>query len=140
MRICIDSCVFIHGLQETDPAAVQLLDVISPGIALVIPRLVGQEVTRNLSTPAQVRSFYHLFHNRDLAFIVDEPVPRELVTKYAQLGLPAKADAFIGAFAEWMDVEYLISDNRHFLRDLQTEAFEVLDASDFIDRWKKRSF
>jgi hypothetical protein len=58
MRICIDSCVFIHGLQETDPAAVQLLDVISPGIALVIPRLVGQEVTRNLSTPAQVRSFY----------------------------------------------------------------------------------
>jgi hypothetical protein len=139
MRICIDSCVLIHGLQKTDPAAVQLLDVISPGLVLVVPRLVGQEVTRNLTTPAQVRSFYHLFHNRDFAFIVDEPVPRQLVSKYAQLGLPEKADAFIGAFAEWMEAEYLVSDNRHFLRDLHTDAFEVLDATDFIARWEKGS-
>jgi hypothetical protein len=137
MRICIDSCVFIHGLQKTDPAAVQLLDAVSPSLVLVIPRLVGQEVTRNLITPAQVRSFYHLFHNRDFAFLVDEPVPRPLVMQYAQLGLPEKADAFIGAFAEWMEVEYLISDNRHFLRDLHTDVFEVLDAAGFIERWEK---
>jgi hypothetical protein len=58
------------------------------------------------------------------------------VTQYTQLGLPAKADAFIGAFTEWMEAEYLISDNRHFLRDLHTDAFEVLDATDFIARWE----
>ena len=137
MRICIDSCVFIHGLQETDPASVQLLDTISPALILVIPRLVGQEVTRNLIRPEQVRSFYRLFHNRDFAFIIDEPVPRELVDKYVELGLPEKADAFIGAFAEWMEAQYLISDNRHFLRELHTDAFEVLDAETFIERWEK---
>ena len=69
-------------------------------------------------------------------FIIDEPVPRTLVTKYVSLGLPAKADAFIGAFSEWMQARYLISDNRHFLRDLRTDAFDVLDASEFISRWE----
>jgi len=61
-------------------------------------------------------------------------VPRALVDKYVLLGIPEKADAFIGAFAEWMQVQYLISDNRHFLRDLQTDAFKVLDAVDFVTR------
>jgi hypothetical protein len=60
---------------------------------------VGQEVTRNLATAEQVRGFYRLFHDRDFAFIVDEPVPPHLVNRYVQLGLPEKADAFIGAFA-----------------------------------------
>jgi hypothetical protein len=71
------------------------------------------------------------------AIIVDEPTPRALVENYAALGLPAKADAFIGAFAEWMEVQYLISDNRHFLRDLKTEAFRVLNAAEFSTRWKE---
>jgi hypothetical protein len=136
MRICIDSCVFIHGLQQSDPAAVRLLDLVGPEWTLVIPRLVAQEVTRNLGTPEQVRRFYQLFQGHDLAFIVDEPVPRTLVDKYTHLGLPEKADAFIGAFAEWMQVRYLISDNRHFLRDIQTDAFDVLDASGFVSHWE----
>jgi len=135
MRICIDSCVFIHGLQESAPAAIHLLDLVGPQWTLVIPRLVAQEVTRNLRTPAQVRSFYRLFHRHDSVFILDEPVPQDLVDKYVGLGLAEKADAFIGAFAEWMQVRYLISDNRHFLRELQTDAFDVLDAAGFLERW-----
>ena len=71
----------------------------------------------------QVRRFYRLFHAADFAWIVDEPAPRYLVGKYARLGLPAKADAFIGAFAEWMEVRCLISDNRHYLRELQASTF-----------------
>ena len=134
MRICIDSCVFIHALQQSDSAAVRLLELLSDELTLVIPRLVVQEVTRNLASREQVRRFYHLFHNCTFAFIVDEPVPETLVARYINLGLPAKADAFIGAFGEWMQVRYLISDNRHFLRKLQTNAFAVLDADAFISR------
>ena len=136
MRICIDSSVLIPGLQGNEPAAVHLLNLIGPELTLIIPRLVAQEVTRNLNTPAQVRRFCHLFQTYDFAFIVDEPVPRELVEKYTGLGLPQKADAFIGAFAEWMEIRYLVSDNRHFLRDLQTAAFFVLDAAEFVSRWE----
>lgn len=135
MRICIDSCTFVHGLQESDPASARLLDLLGKELIVVIPRLVAQEVTRNLRSRAQVRQFYRLFHNRQFAFIIDDPVPENLVSKYVTLGLPAKADAFIGAFAEWMGAQYLISDNRHFLRDLETEAFDVLNADEFIAQW-----
>lgn len=136
MRICIDSSVFIPALQESGSAAAQLLNLIGPELTLIIPRLVAQEVTRNLNTPEQVRLFYRLFRLYDFAFIVDEPVPRDLVEKYVALGLPGKADAFIGAFAEWMEARYLVSDNRHFLRDLRADAFMVLDAAAFIARWE----
>jgi len=139
MRICIDSSTFILGLQQSNPFAAQLLDLVGPELTLVIPRLVGQEVTRNLTTPEQVRRFYRLFERRTFAFLVDEPVPRELVDKYIRLGLPEKADAFVGAFAEWMEVRYLISENRHFLRDLRTSAFEVLSAEEFVGRWKSNA-
>jgi hypothetical protein len=105
-------------------------------VQLVIPRLVAQEVTRNLRSTEQVRQFYQLFQAVDFAFIVDEPVPLVLVEKYTRLGLPSKADAIIGAFAEWLGVRCLISDNRHFLRELQTDAFEILDAAEFVARWE----
>ena len=136
MRICINSSTLIFGLQQDNPFAAQLLDLVSPEFVLVIPRLVGQEVTRNLTTPGQVRRFYRLFQARTFAFLVDDPVPKELVDKYIQLGLPEKADAFIGAFAEWMQARYLISENRHFLREFKTSDFKVLSAEEFIARWE----
>lgn len=79
MRICTDSCVFINGLTQTDLAATRLLEMIGPDLILVIPRLVAQEVTRNLQTPEQVRRFYRLFHQRPFAFVIDELVPPILV-------------------------------------------------------------
>lgn len=139
MRICIDSCVFINGLTQTDLGATRLLDLIGPELVLVIPRLVAQEVTRNLQTPEQVRRFYRLFHQRPFAYIVDELVPASLVDDYARRGLLQKADAFIGAFAEWMAVGCLISDNRHFLRELRTTAYRVLDAAEFPTLWEGHS-
>jgi len=126
----------IHAAQREKTAARKLVSLISPSLQLVIPRLVAQEVTRNLHSAKQVRRFYRLFHDLDAASIVDEPLPMELVIKYVNLGLPAKADAYIGAFAEWQEVSYLISDNRHFLRELRTEAFEVVDAETFLAHWE----
>lgn len=82
MRICIDSCVFITGLTQQDSPDAKLLDLVGPDLYLVIPRLVAQEVTRNLQTPEQVRLFYHLFSHHRFAFVVDEPVPRPLVEDY----------------------------------------------------------
>ena len=73
----------------------------------------------------------------NFAQIIDEPVlPSAFVDKYINLGLPAKADAFIGTFAEWMAVSYLISENRHFLHDLKTDAFKVLSATEFVELWE----
>ena len=136
MDICIDSSALVFGLKEIDPAATRILELVGSNLSLIIPRLVAQEVTRNLTTSEQVRQFYRLFQNYDFARIIDEPVPPALVDKYVNLGLPAKADAFIGAFAEWLNVSYLISENRHFLRELQTDTFQVLDAVEFVKLWE----
>lgn len=136
MHICIDSSAFVLGLRGIDSAATRVLELIGSELNLVIPHLISQEVTRNLSTPAQVKQFYQLFQNYSFAQIIDEPVPSTLVAKYISLGLPAKADAFIGAFAEWVNADFLISENRHFLRELQANAFQVMDAAEFVKFWE----
>ncbi len=132
MRICIDSCVFIRGIRDDFSDASELLDQVGSIMPVVIPRLVALEVTRNLFQPIHVKTFYQRFTQNQLAFIVDEPVPRDLVLKYTQLGLPQKADAFIGAFGEWMQIAYLISDNRHFLRELETNAYNIVTPAEFL--------
>ncbi len=139
MLICIDSNVFIRSIQEFDPINTRILDLISPDIKLVLPRIIVQEVLRNLSTPNQVRRFYQLFSHHHIARIIDEPVPVELVQKYVSMGLNIKGDAFIGAFAEWQKVAYLISNNRHFLRVLKPDAFMVLDAKAFVLHCENKS-
>ena len=58
MRICIDSSALIPGIRAGNTLAARLLDWISPELPLIIPRLIAQEVTRNLTTPEQVRRFY----------------------------------------------------------------------------------
>ena len=104
---------------------------------VAIPRLITQEVTRNLDTAVQVRKFYRLVYGAPNFLVVDEPVPQNFVTKYIELGLREKADAMIGAFAEWVGVKYLVSDNRHFLQELRTDAFEVISPAEFLDRFSK---
>lgn len=133
MRICIDSNQFIFGIAGSDPASEELM-MLLPHLEVVIPRLVMKEVTRNLSE-AQTRALYALLNKAPRVIIIDEPVPSALAAKYVALGLPEKADAVIGAFAEWQSVKYLISDNRHFLEELSTAAFEVLHPDEFLQRY-----
>lgn len=132
MRICIDSSTFIPGLQKSEPDKVKLLRLVRNNIQITIPRLIAKEVTRNLVVAEEVREFYRLFQEEEFGQIIDEPIPSALVEKYINLGLPAKADAFIGAFAEWMNVSHLISENRHFIRELQTTAFQIVNTAEFI--------
>jgi hypothetical protein len=132
MRICIDSNQFILGIAAANPDAAALMEVL-PKLEIVLPRLVVLEVVRNLERLRLDKQFFLLLgHLKDLS-IVDDPIPEELVTKYVALGLPDKADAFIGAFSEWVGASYLISDNRHFL-SLATEAFRVLPPGEFLSR------
>jgi predicted nucleic acid-binding protein len=135
MRICIDSSVFVRGFLTQNDAIAAIFHLLDDGLNLVLPRLVANEVTRNLSSPSQVRQFYRIFQRGAAAMIVDEPIPDAFLKKYIALGLRAKGDAFIGAFAEWQQVDYLLSDNRHFLRDLATTAYTTLTPEAFLTCW-----
>lgn len=130
MRICIDSNQFIFGLSGSDVASETLMKLL-PHLDVVIPRLILKEVTRNLNQ-SQIKAFYALLNQAPRVSTVDEPVPIELVRKYVGLGLREKADAVIGAFAEWQGVRYIISDNRHFLNELQSSSFDVVTPEEFL--------
>jgi predicted nucleic acid-binding protein len=132
MRICIDSNQFIFGIAGTDAASESLL-LLLPRLEVVVPRLVIHEVTRNLSE-SEVHSLYALLNKAPSVRILDEPVPAQLVAKYIALGLREKGDAFIGAFTEWQQAQYLITANRHFLSELREAAFEVISPEDFLRR------
>ena len=133
MRICIDSCVFIRGINQEGSDAERLLRSIGPELQVIANRLIAQEVTRNLSGPQQIRRFYQIFHESAAAFIVTGPIPPAILDRYVALGLREKGDAIIGAFAEWMVVDYLISDNRHFLRELHTDAYQLMSPRDLLN-------
>ncbi len=130
MRICIDSNQFIFGLSGSNVASERILKLL-PRLEVVIPRLILKEVTRNLNQ-AQAKTLYTLLNQSPHVAIVEDPVPAELVRKYIDLGLREKADAVIGAFAEWQGASYIISDNRHFLDELQCNAFKVVSPDEFL--------
>jgi predicted nucleic acid-binding protein len=130
MRICIDSNQFVFGISGSNVASETVLKLL-PRLEVIIPRLIMKEVTRNLSQ-SQVKSFYALLNQSPHVSIIEDNVPAELVRKYVGLGLREKADAVIGAFAEWQNVRYIISDNRHFLDELQSNAFEVISPEEFL--------
>ena len=134
MRICIDSNQFIFGISGANPSSDKLLTLL-PQFEVVLPRLVLQEVSRNLSR-AQIKSFYALLQ-RARVTVVEESVPADWVNKYVSLGLREKADAFIGAFVEWQGIAFLVSSNRQFLAELKTGAFEVLRPDEFLLRYHR---
>ena len=54
-------------------------------------------------------------------------VPFNLGRRYEARGLKS-ADALIGAYAEWMEVDILVSQNRHFLGRQKDLPFKVVTA------------
>ena len=133
MRIWVDNNQFILGIAGSDPASEALMKLL-PYLDVVLPRIVLKEVTRNLNH-LQAKALYKLFHFSLSILIIEEPVPVDLARNYIELGLREKGDAIIGAFAEWQWVDYVISENRHFLRELQSKAFEVLSPNEFLQRY-----
>jgi hypothetical protein len=138
MLICIDSCVFIRGITQPRSDARQLLDLIGTDIRVAIHRVIVLEVVRNLGKPEDLKLFFSLFDEHSPAFIVENLIPSGLVESYIARGLREKGDAYIGAFAEWLRVDYLISDNRHFLNELRTDAYRLLTPAEFLEVWRAR--
>jgi len=95
-----------------------------------LPRLVVAEVGRNM--PAVLLKECHLFWN-SIGCVIDEDdaVPSALMAAYLNCGLKP-ADALIGAYAEWVGADFLISENRDFLALTSPLPFTVMKASAFL--------
>ena len=90
--------------------------------------MVVREVQRNLETMYGLgHAFFRLINNRENITIVWLPPPETLALAYVSRGF-SEEDAIIAAIAEQTGVEYLISENRHFLQHSKPLPFQVINA------------
>lgn len=141
MRIILDTNEYIFGLDseagKEDPAKV--LDVIrifieeSEDFRLLLPEIIRKEVQRNIPEEFE-KDFYRLIYSsKKIEHYSMLDIPRELFLKYkVEKGLK-DGDALIAAFAESAKADYLISENRHIYRTLDSRAFSTITASQFLE-------
>ncbi len=140
MRLILDTNEYIFGLNPGSgrTASIQLLEAIgellaeSPDFTLFVPEIVREEVQRNLA-PAFVGDFYrYVTSSPQIVFGSLYDVPVALFEQYhLRIGLK-QADAIIAAFADWVDADFLVSDNRHIYAELQVSQFITCTAPQFM--------
>jgi hypothetical protein len=140
MRIILDSNEYILGLDTTGgpSSSSRLLDVIrllideSEEFRLLVPEIIVREIQRNLPSNLQ-RDFLKLIQSSPKIERHDMlKVPKTTFQKYRRKRLK-QADALIAAFADFMKVDYVVSENRHIYMDLKATAFVTTTAEDFLD-------
>lgn len=139
MRLVLDSNEFIYAIGPSRlPASTKLLDLLvsSRQHSLRIHRTIVNEVCRNLPGKDHGAFFGILDVLLDEACGIDEEfvVPQDWQQRYLDLGFKP-GDAHIGAYAEVVEAEVLISENRrHFHALADRLPFGVMDAAQFLKR------
>lgn len=140
MKIILDTNEYIFGLdgESGEEASVKLLNVVRLMIEdikdfkLLLPEIIREEVQRNI--PEYLKKDFHklIYSSEKIEHHPMLNVPFKLFDKYRnEMGLK-EGDAMIAAFAEFMKVNYLVSENRHIYKNLKIKEFVTINASEFL--------
>lgn len=129
-RVALDTNEFIYAIRREQPDSVILVRERLPLIHLFIPLHVQLELQRNL-TPAEMSEFFDLVAGARQLDWGYATVSRESVAQFELLGAK-KGDAAICAELHAAGVNWLVSDNRHFLREIDGLPFTVLNAASAV--------
>lgn len=102
-------------------------------LTMYISDVVIREVIRNLKEP-QIKEFYNIIFSKNIDFYGDK-LSSALLEKFKKLGLK-KGDIAIAAFCESINADYLITENRHFLKSKKFDEFKVLGLRRFLNKLK----
>ena len=100
---------------------------------IYISETITKEVLNNIKESSKKEFFNFLLINNIIAY--NQKLPDSFQTKYKQLGLK-KGDIAIAAFCETINADYLITENRHFLKFRKFDRFKVLSLKEFLSRLK----
>ena len=127
MIVVLDSNEYINYIEKKT----LLLDKIFlyDKIIVYINETITKEVINNLSQ-SLIKDFYD-FLLRNNINIYYEKMEFDSLQKYKNLGLK-KGDIAIAAFCETIKADYLITENRHFLKSIKFEKFKVLSLKGFL--------
>lgn len=98
-------------------------------IIIYVNETITKEVLRNIDETIKKEFFSILF--KDNIIPNNEKLPLILFEKYRKLGLK-KGDIAIAAFCENIKADCLITENRHFLRQIKFDKFQVLSLKEFL--------
>ena len=139
MRLILDTNEYIFGLDDVNgkPQSIALIDSVTAlmdiveDFAIIVPDIVRYEVQRNMPYYLLGKFYRFVVNNPKVVYGVLYDVPKSLYRKYRELGLK-EGDATIAAFAEWQNVDFFISENRHIYQELKVEAFITCNAGEFM--------
>ena len=139
MRLVLDANEYIFALGQTPTSFSQaLIDaLLDTGLHDVrIQRTLVREVSRRLPEPYH-RTFYRTLEDlleEGCGIDEDFVVPHHIAQHYQDLGFK-EGDAHIAAYAQVIEADALISENRrHFHTLARHLPFQVMDAEGFLKR------
>ena len=127
MIIVLDSNEYISFLSQNSLFLNGILK--NEKIAILINEIIIKEVLRHIKEVIK-KDFYKLLF-ADNINVRNEKLPFYLLQKYKGMGLK-KGDIEIAAFCEYVEAEYLITENRHFLTSLKFDKFKVVSIKEFL--------
>ncbi|MBT9141394.1 MAG: hypothetical protein DDT30_01986 [Dehalococcoidia bacterium] len=136
-RVVLDTNVWIFGLRHHPelPACALLLERLGQ-IQVILPSQVLRELQANL-TESELRTLFHLLKQFPKQIVIHcGKAEMETVRKYQSLGCKL-GDAAIAAQLEELEVETLITENRHFLEELKNLPFRRLSATEALAELEK---
>ena len=129
MIIVLDSNEYIHYINKKNLLPQKLF--LDKNLAIFINDHIIREVLRNIEE-LQKKEFYNIIFKYNIEFY-GLKLPVHLLDKYKNLGLK-KGDVAVAAFCEAIDAEYLISENRHFLKGIKNTKFKIVNAEQFLKK------
>ena len=134
--VALDTNVLIHAIRAAAeyPACRALVFERLHLLQLHFPFEIRSELHRNLNAE-EMEIAVHAMKAAHHVFWSYEVPPFERISYWQNQGAK-KGDAVICAALEAADVKFLISENRHFLQEINELPFEVLSAQNLLDRIK----
>ena len=129
LKLVLDSNEYVFYFDNKSSDMLKLLD--SQEIKFFLTDLIIQEVLRNIRKES-IKDFFNILKNPRFE-VVTEGIPNDLIDKYKKFGLK-KGDIVIAAFCETINTDYLVTENRHFLKSKKFDNFEVLSLKEFLKK------
>lgn len=134
MRIVLDSNEFIFAFMEKKTVCMKILENIDL-FEVFMPSLILDEIVERLRILVNknfASKIRHTVLSSSIHILDISTLPKNLIEKYERKGLRT-SDAAIAAFTEHVKADYLLSENRHFLKNLKTTKFRVKNAEQFLE-------
>jgi len=135
-RVVLDTNIWVFGLRHHPqvPACARLLERLGR-LNLVLPRQILKELQTNLTKGELAKLFRLLKQHPERVIIHWGKAGVETVRKYQRLGCKL-GDAAVAAHLEEMGVDILISENRHFLKEVKDLPFQTMNAHQALEEMR----